>query len=440
MTDSTARGTFMLRLRSARPSDAGAHPSAHERRHERSRGQGLVEFALVIPIILLLTLTALDFGRVYLGYINLQNMARIAANFAANNPHAWGFTPDPEVQTKYRNQIIADAEASNCALPVVDGQTVVPTPVFTDLGLDGTGTDVGDLAKVQISCTFGVITPGIANIVGHSLTVSAASSFPVKSGMVAIGAIGGPGGSPPNAAFMANGVVNPTPISGTATFDVEFRDTSGGNPSSWSWVFPGGTPSTSTAQDPGIVKFSGLGVHTVQLTVENVLGSSGPVYMDVTVTSASSVDFIAAPNPPSVTQGGTVTFADNGSTPGGTSYAWTFGAGEGGVTHPDNRSVTHQYNAAGDYTVTLTVTYPAPDGAITATKTGYVHVGGALCTVPFLNGIHRNSAPGAWSFAGFTGAVTDAPGAPSGNYIITAQSLAGSQKVLCTSGIVVNRP
>ena len=109
----------MLRLRSARRSAVGAHTPADERRHERSRGQGLVEFALVIPILLLLTLTALDFGRVYLGYINLQNMARIAANFAANNPTAWDATPDADKQLKYRNQILADAAATNCTLPVV---------------------------------------------------------------------------------------------------------------------------------------------------------------------------------------------------------------------------------------------------------------------------------------------------------------------------------
>src|SRR6185437_10682149 len=53
--------------------------------HPRARGQSLVEFALILPVLLLLTLIAVDFGRVYLGWINLQNMARIAADFGANN-------------------------------------------------------------------------------------------------------------------------------------------------------------------------------------------------------------------------------------------------------------------------------------------------------------------------------------------------------------------
>jgi Flp pilus assembly protein TadG len=55
-------------------------------RRRRSRGQSLVEFAIVLPILLLLTLVALDFGGVYLGWINLQSMSRIAANLAAQQP------------------------------------------------------------------------------------------------------------------------------------------------------------------------------------------------------------------------------------------------------------------------------------------------------------------------------------------------------------------
>src|SRR5215212_2191874 len=94
------------------------------RRANRSRGQSLVEFALFLPIIMLLTLAALDFGRIYLGYINIQNMARIAANFAANHPGAWtGTEPsDAEDKASYQNQILGDAAATNCHLPIVAGK------------------------------------------------------------------------------------------------------------------------------------------------------------------------------------------------------------------------------------------------------------------------------------------------------------------------------
>src|SRR6187551_866298 len=104
----------MIRFRSTRPGDTSRAAHADNRR-ERSRGQSLVEFALVIPILLFLTLTALDFGRVYLGYINIQNMARIAANYAANNPNAWTGGGDADAKAQFRNQILQDGAVSNCA-------------------------------------------------------------------------------------------------------------------------------------------------------------------------------------------------------------------------------------------------------------------------------------------------------------------------------------
>src|SRR6476659_5639717 len=94
----------------AQPTNDGVSRSMSDTKktadREKSLGQSLVEFALVLPVMLLLMLTALDFGRVYLGYINLQNMARIAANFAADNPSAWDGVvkgTDAELKDKYFN-------------------------------------------------------------------------------------------------------------------------------------------------------------------------------------------------------------------------------------------------------------------------------------------------------------------------------------------------
>ena len=140
----------------------------HPDRHRRRRGQSLVEFAIVLPILLLLTLVALDFGRVYLGWINLQSMSRIAANLAANNPTAWQGGGDANVKAKYQNQIRSDAAATNCQLPLVAGGVqTAPAPVFVDTNGNGATDDIGDSASVSLSCTFDLITPGIKNIVGE---------------------------------------------------------------------------------------------------------------------------------------------------------------------------------------------------------------------------------------------------------------------------------
>jgi PKD repeat protein len=53
---------------------------------------------------------------------------------------------------------------------------------------------------------------------------------------------------------------------------VAFTDASANNPTSWNWVFEGGNPATSTAQNPTVV-YGAPGVFNVQLTVSNANGS-----------------------------------------------------------------------------------------------------------------------------------------------------------------------
>ncbi|MFC2140880.1 C25 family cysteine peptidase [Acidobacteriota bacterium] len=77
---------------------------------------------------------------------------------------------------------------------------------------------------------------------------------------------GGGGPTPPTANFTAS----PTTISVGDT--VFFTDASTGNPTSWSWTFEGGTPSTSTYQNP-TVTYNTLGNFDVTLTVTNADGS-----------------------------------------------------------------------------------------------------------------------------------------------------------------------
>ncbi len=251
----------------------------------KSRGQSLVEFALVLPLILMLTLIALDFGRVYLGWINLQSMARIGANLAANNPTAWSGSGDAAIKARYQAQIKNDATANNCRLPVVGGVQTAPAPTFT-------GQDLGDEAHVALTCTFGIITPGISNILGGSVAVSSSAVFPVKTGMTATDNTAG--GSPPNAAFTGNGDVAPSALSGPAPFTVVFRDTSGGSPTSWLWDFNDGSPN-STLQDPLGHVFTVPGTYLVTLTATNSLGSSTAT-MGVTVTAVSTVNFTTNQN------------------------------------------------------------------------------------------------------------------------------------------------
>ena len=402
----------------------------------RSKGQSLVEFALTLPVILGLTLIALDFGRVYLGYINLQNMARIAANFAANNPDAWGTKPISSLQTQYRNQILSDAKATNCDLPTAGGIPVVPAPVFTDMNGDGQ-TDLGDSVRVRLNCTFGVITPFISAALGGSVQVGAESTFPVKSGMSDVKPA--PVEVPlPVAQFIANDTTlspDPLTISGVSS-NVSFRDTSGGSPTIWAWDF--NDDGTVDAKTQDVVHAFDCAQpscsYRVRLTATNASGDA-TTSMSVTVIGTSLVNFNSTT--PSGVAPLTVTFMDT-SVSGGSNPTWDFGDGTTGT----GSQVAHTYSstAGSPYSVSLTVAYPDPTGTQTTTKKAYVTVGDKMCTIPFLSAKRFNDAQAIWTAAKFTGQVLRGAGAPSGNFIITAQSLTGGETAVCSSDVEVSRP
>ncbi len=54
---------------------------------------------------------------------------------------------------------------------------------------------------------------------------------------------------------------------------ISFSDLSVGNPTNWSWSFPGGTPSTSNLQNPSVM-YPATGLYNVSLTVSNSNGSN----------------------------------------------------------------------------------------------------------------------------------------------------------------------
>ena len=63
------------------------------------------------------------------------------------------------------------------------------------------------------------------------------------------------------------------PTTGPASMSVKFTDNSNNFPTSWSWSFPGGTPSTSTAQNPTVTYNAG-GKYNVVLTATNAHGTT----------------------------------------------------------------------------------------------------------------------------------------------------------------------
>ncbi len=136
----------------------------------RGRGQSLVEFALVLPVLMLILLMALDLGRLFLGWINLTDAARAAANYAARNPTAWS-SGNATLQAEYQALVANDVLPINCSFA-----SPYPTPVYSP------DNRIGSTATVTLSCQFSLITPLISNILGSGLTITASNTTPITTG------------------------------------------------------------------------------------------------------------------------------------------------------------------------------------------------------------------------------------------------------------------
>lgn len=390
-------------------------------------GQSLVEFALILPVFLLLILAAVDFGRVYLGWINLQQMARIGANYAADHASAW--PDDGAIQARYAQILQNEADVSNCALDTSDDSWQPVFAVSTNPRPTGSGV------TVSLDCSFQLLTPVIGDILGDSLTASASATFPVKEGIVVAADPGG--GSTtlrPTVDFIGS------PRSGSSPLTVVFSDLSSNLPVTWSWDFNAGLGGSGTGS-ADVETASSAGPHTVTYSCAGSPGDTCTFDVSLSVSNNAGTDaetrngYISIVIPPdtgpiaeftgtplSGTEPLTVAFAavDAGGTPA-TSWTWDFGDGEAGT----GQTVSHTYDE-GTYDVTLEVS----DGTLThaQTKTFYVVVLLRLCTVPDFANVKMSDAETVWVAAGFdAGNIDYLPPKRNGpnDYKIRSQTLTG---------------
>ncbi|MEO5966071.1 MAG: PKD domain-containing protein, partial [Candidatus Limnocylindrales bacterium] len=306
-----------------------ARPTA---RSHRSRGQSLVEFALILPVLLLIVLGGIDFGRVFLGWVALNNTARIAANYAASNASLMN-AGNAAALTSYNRLVQQDATTTNCK-----PANPIPPPTFSP------NAGVGSDATVRLSCQFDILTPILSSFLGGRVTVSASAIFPVRTGIIANVPVGG--GANPVAAF------NVSPQTGIAPLTVTFSNQSTGNPTTYAWDYESDGVIDSSVQNPPVHIYSVPGVYTATLTVSNGLATTSAT-RTITVTTPPGPIANFTLTPSSGTAPLSVTFT-NTSTGTITTYAWDL---DGNGTIDDNLlSPPSKTYAAGTWNVTLTVT------------------------------------------------------------------------------------
>jgi hypothetical protein len=122
------------------------------------RGQGLVEFAIILPILVLILLGTIDFGRVLFSWIQVMNAAREGAAYAAFNPNDSG-----GIQLRVDQESNVQQQGGEGSLDVsvtchrADDGTAVPCDAAFVSGLGSTVT-----VRVEEGFTF--LTPLISNM------------------------------------------------------------------------------------------------------------------------------------------------------------------------------------------------------------------------------------------------------------------------------------
>lgn len=118
-------------------------------------GQTLAEFALIVPVLLLLFMGILDFGRAIYAYNTLSNAAREGARIAIVDQTVTGGVP-----------VAAQRAADQSTGLGVDPSTDVDVAYTKPDGAACPNHSLGCIATVTVRHEFTAITPIIGSIVG----------------------------------------------------------------------------------------------------------------------------------------------------------------------------------------------------------------------------------------------------------------------------------
>jgi Flp pilus assembly protein TadG len=268
---------------------------------QRSRGQSMVEFALILPVLMLLFATTLDLGRLALAELSTENAAREGAFQAAKTPKDIDNTkpcPADASSNKVVCRVQLEAKSS--------GISIAPADVSVTCSVSGCPTGLGNQVTVAVVGHFQLLTPILAPFFGGSTAVTFTRSATNQIETLPV---------PPTAA----------PIS-TPTPTVEPTPTE--SPSPTPTGTPGATPTPTASPSP-----------TPSPTPNCTLPSAGFTY-------TLSPDTNIAPVTLTVNNTTTSPFCPI------TSWFWEFGDG---TTSTEMSPPPHMYVAKGVYKVTLTV-------------------------------------------------------------------------------------
>jgi len=133
-------------------------------RHRGEKGQSAVEFALVLPILIIILCGIIDFGWLYSCNIAATNAAREAARYCA--VHFYDSSTDDDLAMA---KSIIEKEA-----PQLPFSSTTVTLTSLDLDLDG----IQESVQIEVTAQIQLLTGLTSAIIGNnSLTISSASTM-----------------------------------------------------------------------------------------------------------------------------------------------------------------------------------------------------------------------------------------------------------------------
>jgi Flp pilus assembly protein TadG len=143
------------------------------RRGRRTRGQSLVEFALILPLFLLLLAGMIDFGLGLYSYMTIINAARDGARLGSTACAA----ATPACSAAISSRVTAGAGGLSVAVTPTCKTSATATPPNATVSCDSGSAKGGGSVTVTVQYTYQMIWP---LTFGTSIPMSSASMFMVQ--------------------------------------------------------------------------------------------------------------------------------------------------------------------------------------------------------------------------------------------------------------------
>lgn len=158
----------------------------------KQKGQSEVEFALILPLLVLILLGCLDLGRVFSVWLALHNATREGARYVAVHAPINSVADDSNIEGNFRQRVVDEAAAAGVTLDSIINVDIqgVDLDKNVDGKYDGTSDEgvgglsiVGNPVTVSAYCTMTLMTFNLLG--GGPVTIRATNRMPIIVGFSA---------------------------------------------------------------------------------------------------------------------------------------------------------------------------------------------------------------------------------------------------------------